>query len=56
MSVKIKVSIVDDNSFLISAIKEKLSFFDDIQIKHSALNGSELVTKLKGSGSSSAGK
>ncbi|PVW17117.1 response regulator [Marixanthomonas spongiae] len=45
--MKIKVSIVDDNSFLIHAIKEKLLFFDDIEIKHTALNGSELLTKLE---------
>ncbi len=45
--MKIKVSIVDDNTFLISAIKEKLSFFDDITIKHTALNGSDLLTRLE---------
>ncbi|MEZ4839021.1 response regulator [Flavobacterium sp.] len=42
----IKLAIIDDNSFLIKAIREKLSFFDDIQIKFSALNGAELLTKL----------
>ena len=42
----IKISIVDDNSFLIHAIKEKLSFFDEISVKHTSLNGSELLTKL----------
>lgn len=45
--MNIKVAIVDDNSFLITAIKEKLSFFDDISIKHTSLNGSELLTKLE---------
>jgi len=45
--MNIKVAIVDDNSFLITAIKEKLSFFEDISIKHSSLNGSELLTKLE---------
>ncbi len=43
----IRIAIVDDNSFLISAIKEKLSFFDDVRVKHTALNGSELLTKLE---------
>lgn len=43
----IKIAIVDDNTFLIHAIKEKLSFFDDIFIKHTALNGSDLLTKLE---------
>jgi DNA-binding NarL/FixJ family response regulator len=45
--MNIKISIVDDNSFLIHAIKEKLSFFDDILIKHTSLNGSELLQKLE---------
>ena len=45
--MNLKVAIVDDNSFLIHAIKEKLSFFDDISIKHTSLNGSELLTKLQ---------
>ncbi|MDN3724374.1 response regulator transcription factor [Aequorivita sp. SDUM287046] len=43
----LKIAIVDDNSFLIHAIKEKLSFFDDIAVKHTSLNGSELLTKLQ---------
>ena len=42
-----KVAIVDDNSFLITAIKEKLSFFEDISVKHTSLNGSDLLTKLE---------
>lgn len=45
--MNIKLAIIDDNSFLIKAIKEKLSFFEDIQIKFSALNGAELLTKLE---------
>lgn len=45
--MNLKVAIVDDNSFLIHAIKEKLSFFEDISIKHTSLNGSELLTKLE---------
>lgn len=43
----LKIAIVDDNTFLIHAIKEKLSFFDDINIKYTALNGSDLLTKLE---------
>ena len=42
----IKTVIVDDNTFLIKAIQEKLSFFDEIQIKFSALDGSDLLTKI----------
>ena len=45
--MKLKVAIVDDNSFLIHAIKEKLSFFEDISIRTTALNGSELLESLK---------
>ncbi|MBA4153767.1 response regulator transcription factor [Flavobacterium sp.] len=44
--MNIKLAIIDDNSFLIKAIQEKLSFFDDIQVKFYALNGAELLTKL----------
>ncbi|QNJ96985.1 response regulator [Constantimarinum furrinae] len=45
--MNLKIAIVDDNSFLIHAIKEKLSFFDDISVKHTSLNGSELLEKLE---------
>ena len=47
MSSSIKIVIVDDNSFLINAIKEKLSFFDDIQFKYAASNGKEMIQKLE---------
>lgn len=43
----IKIAIVDDNSFLIHAIKEKLSFFDDVSVRHTSMNGSDLLTKLQ---------
>ena len=46
MEKVIKTVIVDDNTFLIKAIQEKLSFFDDIQIKFTALDGSDLLTKI----------
>lgn len=42
----IKIAIVDDNTFLINTIKEKLAFFDDLQVKFSCMNGSELLTQL----------
>jgi DNA-binding NarL/FixJ family response regulator len=45
--MNLKIAIVDDNSFLIHAVKEKLSFFDDISVRHTSLNGSELLTKLQ---------
>ncbi|HET8838167.1 MAG TPA: response regulator transcription factor [Flavobacteriaceae bacterium] len=43
----LKIAIVDDNTFLINAIREKLSFFENILVKHTSLNGSELLTKLE---------
>lgn len=45
--MSLKIAIVDDNTFLIHSIKEKLSFFKDVSIKHTSLNGSELLTKLE---------
>ena len=45
--MNIKIAIVDDNSFLITAVKEKLSFFEDINLKYSAMNGSDLLEKLE---------
>ncbi|HPF10929.1 MAG TPA: response regulator transcription factor [Flavobacteriaceae bacterium] len=45
--MSLKIAIVDDNSFLIHAIKEKLSFFEEVSIKHTALNGSEILAKLE---------
>ncbi|WP_033959221.1 response regulator [Psychroserpens jangbogonensis] len=46
--MSIKIGIVDDNTFLINAVKEKLSFFDEFNIKIVAMNGSELLTKIEG--------
>ena len=38
----IKIAIVDDNSFLIKTIQEKLSFFEDFMLKFTAFNGLDL--------------
>ena len=46
MQKTIKIGIIDDNSFLIKAIKEKLSFFYDLQIKFTAIHGEDLLQKL----------
>jgi len=45
--MQLKIAITDDNSFLIHAVKEKLSFFSDLLVKHTSLNGSELLEKLE---------
>ncbi|XCF07309.1 response regulator transcription factor [Tamlana crocina] len=46
--MKIKIAIADDNSFLINMVAEKLSFFDDLDFKFSAMNGADLLEKLEG--------
>ncbi|MGK0413320.1 MAG: DNA-binding NarL/FixJ family response regulator [Polaribacter sp.] len=45
--MSIKICIAEDNHFLLKAIQEKLSFFDDISIKFHANNGAELIGKLE---------
>tara|TARA_R110002073_G_scaffold108336_3_gene243386 strand:+ start:59340 stop:59993 length:654 start_codon:yes stop_codon:yes gene_type:complete len=44
--MKLKIAIAEDNHFLAKAIKEKLSFFEDLTIKFIARNGAELIGKL----------
>lgn len=43
----IKLAIAEDNSFLLTAILEKLSFFEDLEVKFQAYNGLELMEKLE---------
>ncbi|CAH8285317.1 DNA-binding NarL/FixJ family response regulator [Mariniflexile fucanivorans] len=43
----IKIAIADDNTFLINAVKEKLSFFDDLKVKFVAVNGTNLLEQLE---------
>lgn len=45
--MNIKIAIAEDNTFLIKAVEEKLSFFEDLKIKFSGMNGSELLEKLE---------
>lgn len=45
--MNIRIAIVDDNTFLINTVKEKLSFFKDLEVKFSAINGSELLLKIE---------
>lgn len=44
--MKLRIAIAEDNHFLAKAIKEKLSFFDDLTVKFTAKNGAELIGKL----------
>ena len=43
-----RIAIVDDNTFLIKAVEEKLSFFEDLQVKFNAMNGTDLLEQLEG--------
>ena len=43
----IKVAIVDDNIFLQKAIQDKLTFFDEIDVKFNASDGEDLLNKLE---------
>jgi DNA-binding NarL/FixJ family response regulator len=44
--MKLRIAIAEDNHFLAKAIKEKLSFFDELMVKFTAKNGAELIGKL----------
>lgn len=44
--MKIKVGIVDDNSFMIKAVSDKLSFFEGIAIKWTASDGRQCLDIL----------
>ncbi len=43
----IKLAITDDNSFLIKSTQEKLSFFDDFDVKFTAFDGNNCIEKLE---------
>ncbi len=42
-----KIAIAEDNFFLTRVIEEKLSFFNDLKLKFTAVNGKDLTEKLK---------
>ena len=44
--MKIKLGIVDDNSFLIKAVCDKLAFFEDVTIKWTATSGAACLEQL----------
>lgn len=43
----VRIAIVDDNTFLIKAVVEKLSFFEDLEVRYTAMHGEELLAKLE---------
>ncbi|MEP0712982.1 response regulator transcription factor [Algoriphagus sp.] len=45
--MSIKIAIAEDNSFLLKAILEKLSFFEELEVKFTALDGQEFLEKLE---------
>jgi len=45
--MSVRIAIVDDNTFLIKAVAEKLSFFEDLEVRYTAMHGEELLAKLE---------
>jgi len=45
--VNIIIAIAEDNFFLTRVIEEKLSFFPELKLKFAAVNGKDLIDKLK---------
>lgn len=45
--MSIRIAIVDDNIFLQRTVAEKLSFFDDLVLKYTAINGNDVQQKLE---------
>lgn len=45
--MNIRIAIVDDNTFLIKAVEEKLSFFEDLEMRFTAMNGKDIIEKLE---------
>jgi DNA-binding NarL/FixJ family response regulator len=45
--MSVRIAIVDDNVFLQKAIAEKLSFFEDLKLKFTAIDGNDLQQKLE---------
>ncbi len=50
MKKLLKLIIVDDNPFLIKAIADKLSFYDDIRIVFTAHSGTQALSKIASEG------
>lgn len=45
--MQVRIVITDDNHFLTKVIEEKLSFFEDFELKFTAVNGIDLLKKLE---------
>jgi DNA-binding NarL/FixJ family response regulator len=45
--MKTRIAIAEDNAFLLQSIKEKLAFFDDLDLRFTAVNGAEMIGKVE---------
>lgn len=45
--MKIRIAIAEDNDFLVEALKEKISFFNDLTFKYYGLNGNDIINQIK---------
>lgn len=45
-NMKLKIALAEDNNMLAKTIKEKLSFFSDLDLKFRVTNGKEMVEKI----------
>jgi DNA-binding NarL/FixJ family response regulator len=45
--MKTRIAIAEDNAFLLQSIKEKLAFFEDLNLRFTASNGAEMVGKVE---------
>ncbi|MFN3756600.1 MAG: response regulator [Flavobacterium sp.] len=43
----LRIGIVDDNTFLLKAVEDKLSFFEDVSVRLKAIHGKDLLQKLQ---------
>lgn len=43
----LRIGIVDDNTFLLKAVEDKLSFFKEVSVRLKAINGRDLLQKLQ---------
>ena len=43
----IRIAITEDNAIALKSLEEKLAGFNDILVKHTAKNGSEILENLK---------
>ena len=45
--MKTRIAIAEDNAFLLQSIKDKLAFFEDLEVRFTAANGAEMIGKIE---------